>query len=396
MYATSRATGRVAVIERSGPRVTVTLAPVSLTDVFRDAHFTIDHAIDSSALAFQSIPELPGALSEPEPVATGVIPTATRAGARRDVDGDLVQMATALTARPIRLALTTAGRLPPARKASTKVSVGGWEVEPSLSPSKLGLRIGHKTDSGLKVFVEVAFKLSKLRIHADVPISGGRIGSGATFLIRGITGVGVSLAAGAANGATDNQGVRIELPVEITFAIPGEPLVYSNKWKFSVTTALGGNNTTLKADGEWKLDGAIGIASGELVSPVLSVTKSIMDSVRGIAVGVSGLTFAVESKMQFGIGIPAAFAGPYAKVTLSLGVTNGSAIGASFARCVGGTLDGWVGGGMGFSISSPALQVLSKLFPSNVKIEGGVERTHRFVHRSQVLPAVPTCLAMFG
>jgi hypothetical protein len=381
MYAAGRAVGRVETVQRAGDDAVVTVAPVQLTEVFRDAHFKIDRDISADAFLYQDTPDLPGALTVPADE------TSSRAASQTFVaDTGLATLAVP----PIRLAAAAGGGLPSANSSKVKVSVGDWEVEPYASAGKLGLKINYKAGAGLKVFVDVAFSVSKLHVRADVPISRGSVGSGSTFVVEGIKGVTASIRAGAANGGSDNKRIRVEVPVEMTIPIAGEPLVFSNKWKFAVSTALGGKNTTLKAEGEWAIKGDIGIEGGNLLLPKLSTTRSILDSISGISIGVSGLAFAVESKVQFGIGIPAAFAGPYAKVIIDLGVTNGSAFGASLARCVGATLDGRIGGGFGLSLSSAAVDALKKLLPK-AKIELEAEHTESFFSKSQTLPDVPLC-----
>ncbi|MGN9812904.1 hypothetical protein ACTMSW_26570 [Micromonospora sp. BQ11] len=385
MYATSRAVGRVAEIRRVGGDVAVTLAPVGLTEVFRDAHFVSDRDVSAADLFVQEVPKLPGAMSVP-------------AEPRRSLTGEAV---------PIAHRLAADDRLPPPKATgSVGVAVGNWEVQPSHRDGVIGLKVGYKAvdrtvagdtktgtsvKAGLKVFADVSFKYRQLRMRSDVRITGGQVDSRSTFALEGIQSVAVNIAAGAANGAADNSKIRIEVPVETVVPIPGWPLLTVFSWKFIVSTAITGNNSTLKAGGEWRLDGPIGVVNGALSAPELTVSKSIMDSITGLSVGVSGVVFAVEMKAQAGIGMPVAFAGPYAKVVLSLGLTNGSALGAPLARCVGATLDGKVGAGVGVSLSFDALTALQKLLPQKVKYKADTERIRVFYHRSLTLPAVSLC-----
>ncbi|MEQ4300124.1 hypothetical protein ABNF97_01815 [Plantactinospora sp. B6F1] len=380
MYATSRAVGRVVQARRSGDDFAVTLAPVTLTEVFRDAHFRSEQRFDEADLAYQEVPDLPGAVGVP---AGSRSPEAvTPIG----LDGTTV-----LTMNPVRLAPAGGGRLPPARERNFAVSVGEWEAQPYRTQGKLGLKIGYAANENLKVYIDFAMNVADLRIRADVPISNGRIGSG-TFAVDGIRSISVDVSAGAANGADDNRKVRVEVPVEINIPVPGEPLVYSNTWKFIVTTGLSGRNTTVTAAGEWAVNGTLGIIGGTLQKPTLSVVRSIMDSITGISIGPSGLAFAVETKIQFGIGIPAAFAGPYAKLVVDLGVTNGSALGAPLARCVSASLNAKVGGGFGITASSKAVEALKKLLPTKLKFELESEQLWPIHRAAQTLPNVPLCV----
>jgi hypothetical protein len=387
MYATSRAVGRVLEVHPAGGDIAVTLGPVTLTDVFRDAHFASERKIDPSLAVYQEIPDRPGALTVPKAASTGFAPI--RAGSPGAVSD---QPASDVVVAPIRLGARVDGTIPPARNASVAVTVGGWQVQPYYTKSKLGLKLGYKADEHLKVNIDFSLLVSTLSIRSNVTVANGKISDGSTFALDGVEGIAVDVAAGAANGSSDNKKVRIEVPVEIVFPVPGEPLVYVTTWKFIVGTAISGNNSTVTAGGEWSLKGALGLVAGTLVAPTLGVTKSIMDSIAGLSIGVSGLVLAVESRIQFGVGIPAAFTGPYAKLVVDLGLTNGSALGAPFARCIGATLDAKVGGGYGVSISAPASDILSKILGPKSKIVLETEKLLPFYHKAQVLPNVPLCI----
>ncbi|MFF9127574.1 hypothetical protein ACF09J_30650 [Streptomyces sp. NPDC014889] len=412
LYATSRAVGRVQEVHRVHGDVVATLGPVEFTEVFRDAHLTLDQDIDSGALHYLEIPDLPGALTVPADAPTDVaaeaekdvatekgavkdaargVPANVRAVGRTSVRAAHSGGVGALVARgPVRRATTAGGTLPPATSSSVTADLGEWKAQPYSGPGAYGLKFDHKAAAGLKVFVDFSLKTEKLHIRCDVPISGGRVADGATFAVEGIKSVAINIAAGAANGAIDNSKIRAEVPVRMTLPVAGTPFAFDISWKFSVATALGGNNTTVTAGGEWGLDGAIGMVNGSIVTPKLSVIKSIMDSITGISVGVSGIATAVEFKVQVGVGVPAAFAGPYAKLVMDFGVTNGSALGAPLTRCVGATLDGKVGGGVGVSVSAVAMAALKKLLPTmNFQVQQ--ESLTPFVHRQQTLPDVPLC-----
>ena len=389
MYATSRAVGRVAALRQSGGDVEVTLAPVGLTDVFRDARFRFDRQMDPGNLVYQEIPKRPGALSVPP-----------EGGSSRNSD----RTRELLTVLPASFSTgVSPGGLPPARSKNFEVGVGDWVASPYRESGRLGLRVGYKTlgkfggsgqnSAGLKVFADYSMAVNKLRIRSDVTISGGRA-KPSTFVVEGIKDFAISVSAGAANGADNNAKVRVEVPIELNFPVPGEPLVFTTTFKFIVETALGGKNTTLVGAGQWALTGGIGIVDGALSLPKLTVVKSIMDSITGISIGVSGIVLAYEAKFMFGLGIPGASAGPYSKLVLSLGITNGSALGAPLARCVGATLDGKVGMGLGVNLSSEAKKALEKLLPKLVTFElEALERQESFFHGSQTLPDVPLCRA---
>ncbi|GAB3800389.1 hypothetical protein [Micromonospora zhanjiangensis] len=370
VYVTSRAVGRVVDLRPVGGDLAVTLAPVTLTEVFRDAHFTFDREVDEDALRYQEVPDPPGAVT---------VPT----GAARS-DG-------LVAVRPIRLA-APGGDLPPVREGNATVGVAGWEAQPYRNPGVFGLKFGRQAGDALKVFVDVAVKTDKPRVRHDVRIAGGLVDPSSTVALDGLRGIAVSISAGAANGADDNRKIRFEVPIEMTAPVPGTPFAFSTSWKIIVATALSGRNTTVTAGGEWRVDGAVGLVRGKPATPGFSVTKSILDSIGGLSVGVSGVAVAIEFKVQLGVGVPGALAGPYVKLVVDVGVTNGSALGAPVARCVGATLDGRVGAGVGMTLSSTVADALAKLL-RKAKLELEKETLYPFVHKQQVRPDVPLCRA---
>jgi hypothetical protein len=214
-------------------------------------------------------------------------------------------------------------------------------------------------------------------------------------VIDGIKGLEVSLAAGTEDG--DNDKVRVEVPVEIGIPIPpspataGLPLQITVEFTFSVETAITGKNSTIQALGKYGLSGPIGVRGGKVLAPTFSVEQSIIDSLQGLTLGPSGVVFAVKTKVQAGLGIAEAYAGPYGFVTTSLGVTNGSSLGAPLARCKGATLDMEVGGGASIEISSPLVDALKKLLPPGTELPEEAETSTNVLHRSQVVPDVPLC-----
>ena len=423
MYATSRAVGRVVQTRRVGDDLAVTLAPVTLTEVFRHARFVADRELDEASLVYQEVPALPGAVSIPTgerkpadattpvgsvPGGGAVVPAVWipdapggsgaddrtggpgPAGSGEPDPGDDVQT---LVLDPVRLAPASDGRLPAARERNVTVAVGEWEAQPYRTPGRLGLKIGYAATKDLKVFIDFALNVTNLRVRSDVSITNGVVGKGSTFVLEGIRSISVDVSAGAANGADDNRKVRVEVPVEMNLPVAGEPLVYSTTWKFIITTGLSGRNTTVTATGEWALGGGrLGLVDGTLQKPTLSTVTSIMDSISGVSTGPSGLAFAVEVKVGFGIGVPAAFAGPYAKLVVDLGVANGSALGAPLARCVSATLNVKVGAGFGTTISSTAWAALRELLPSPLRFELENETLWPVHRASQTLPNVPLCV----
>lgn len=431
MYASNQAVGRVTTIAPAGDDLAVTLAPVQIAEVFQDAEFDIDTELDADDVSYQVVPDLPGAVTElPDdgrPVQVGGSGgpspggplTGTAVGvddASGGIDTTVAVDTTSVNAAPegllrprseVPLAAHPASNLPPATKVSGKVTAGGYELEPSFSSTKIGLRIGYKaleskggdgaggeSSVGLKLFVDVDLSYVELRVKSQVSIAGGLVQQGQTMLIEGLNALSIGIAAGAETAESARVGnVRIEVPIEMTVPIGDSPFVVKWRWAFAVKFVPGGKNSTLEAFGEWALAGPIGLLDGTVVGPVLTTTKSIIDSVTGLAPGVAAIIFAAEMKTQIGLGIPAAFVGPFSKLILDLGVANGSSFGAPFVRCVSATLDLWVAGGVGYSIKAKAWEALERLLGNKAKLDQTfIERVENVVHREQTVPDVGICV----
>jgi hypothetical protein len=394
MLLTSVATGRVNAIHDDGDSRIVTLEPVNVTDVIKDGSIDVDQAVPASAVSYQLIPDLPWAQSTPQ---DGELPSV-------DIAPAGYHRTSRFSARPAVAVLpntrpmaggNSGGLLPLASKSGLKVKVGDWTLSPTVQATKLGLGVERSGD--LKVGVNLAFDTNNLRFHGIDTIKNGQT-THSGFEITGITGLTVSLSAGSKHGSADNQKIKISIPVEVNMQIPpspataGLPMNFKVSFTFSVQTAITGNNSTLVATGKWGLDGPIGFADGKLLTPAFSVKQSILDSVSGITLGPSGIVFALQMKFMLGVGIASLSAGPYSAVTIDLGVTNGSSLGAALARCRGATLDLKGTAGVGLELSAQQVPILKDLLPG-AKYSYSLESNVTLLHRSQVVPDVPLCNA---
>ncbi|MFD0632327.1 hypothetical protein ACFQ9X_12635 [Catenulispora yoronensis] len=357
MFATSRAVGRVLSLRRQGSDLVLLLAPVNFTDVVKDAHITVDQALDVSGMTVQEIPGQRDQLSDQGPATGGATPTSgapatttTDAAAVTGPDGaaDNTTGITPNTApgtavpadfhpavpaafHPAPDATITlpavqliaappgSGTLPPPKPnggAKIPITVGAWTATVSADATSLGMQLDHKSDSGLKATVTMKFPVDNLHIGSDTTVVGGKA-TATGFTITGIKGMEVSLSGGAGNGSADNSKVKFEVPIEMHFPIPpgpataGLPVDISLKWSFLIETALTGKNSTVFATGKYTLDGPLGItAHGGVQVPKLTVQQSLLDSISGIAIGPSGIVGATKIKVRVGFGTPAASAAP--------------------------------------------------------------------------------------
>jgi hypothetical protein len=294
-----------------------------------------------------------------------------------------------------------------ALKTSPKIGLGDWELEPYFkyssrawyqqsdepgsTPLQPGQREKEEQESsafGLKIqrkFLQVGEKKrlkfgadfriigQKIHLRGHLSIADGRMDEPTTFVLDGVEGLDIGVLGGVENGNDDNVKVRLEIPADLAFGIPGElPLAVHLKAKFLVETAFSGANSTLWASGQYTLDGPIGIVNGEAVGPVLAVKVPMISNIHGIALGASGIVGAVEFRFMFGVGGDYFVAGPYSKLTIAMGVSRGSllafGLGGPLANplkppidCRGVTLKADVAAGVGVYIDSKWKSFLDKL-----------------------------------
>lgn len=150
------------------------------------------------------------------------------------------------------------------------------------------------------------------------------------------------------------------VPADLTFPIPASvPLVGAIRYKFTFTTAFSARNATLSAQGKLKVDGPIDFSGKDVLIPVVESVQSPLDNMAGVSVGVNGVVLAVQVKAVLGLAIPAALAGPFASITVSCGLTNGSAIG--IVHCMQSSIDVVVAGGVGYTLDSKLVKAVNTI-----------------------------------
>jgi hypothetical protein len=381
-------------VEPAGGDTAVTLAPVQLTDVVRDGHFQIDQALDLESQTFGPLPDLLGEVVDETPV-TPVMPdagTATGLGVNAIGTSGL-----RLAAPPIVLA---PARGPDGAAAkSVKRKVGDWDVTAYKDSSKLGLTAEHGTAAArLKVDFDIQLLVRNPRVWGDIRVTNGVVPH-PSFRIDGVEGLAITVAAGAEGGLSDNKKAKIEFPIEIKqpVIIGGFPATLKQTFKFLVETAFTAKNGNLSATGQWGLDGPIGYVGSSVLTPNFSVKKSIMQSLRGVSIGVEAIVVAAEFRFGFMIGLPVAGAGPFVGVVASLGLTNGSAAGrvglplaGPAVKCRGSTLVLTVRAGEGLNMSEPLAKAIEKVLQVSIPKEADFLKKD-IVNRSVVEPDVPLC-----
>lgn len=380
MFAASQAAGRVVEVKRSGNVAVVTLAPVELTEIIRDGRITIDQPVSLDGMTFKVV-DLPGAWEDisPDAQATPQDTSSLLPGGERYVM-DLGPGGPAPGALP--------NQLFDPNKAYAKV--GDWDLMGYKTAGKIGFTANHGVGGlGLKAGIDVYITVGDLSLFADVPIANGQVGQ-SVFRLEGVTGIGIDIAAGAAEGLSDNRQVKMEVPIELSEQIwvGGFPVTLKQKFRLLVQTAFTAKNGNMSAGGYWRLDGPLGYDGETLMTPTMTTEKSIIESIQGVSVGVNGVVVAAEFRFSAGIGLPVASAGPYAAIVASTGLVNGSSLG--IVQCRQATLVLTLRGGVGISVSTWVSNRLGVLLGVKVPAEKQLAEQEIF-KQTQVMPDVLAC-----
>ena len=392
MFLTSRAVGRVLAIVREGDDLTATLGPVDLTDVIRDGRIEVSAEIPLDSLTGLAVPDEPTALDYTEK------PTQGRMGGSATLALAHIPDPTTLDGPRSDVGEPT---LPPPTTGSTsEMSLGPFSVELSRSSAdggRLGLKAGYQKN-GVTIGVDFGAVLQNPVYDVALDIASGRISS-ARMRIDGLEQLTVKLDGGSTTGLAGNFKARAEVPFEFNIPIAAPiPINLSIRQKFIVETAFSAKNSTISATGVFAVDGPIGFdfkgGSLTLLTPKVTETQPLIDSLSGISVGVNGVVVAYQVKVLGGIGIPLFTAGPFAAMTVSTGLTVGSDLG--IVKCRLASLDVVAAGGLGYTLSSSGKGLVEKFFQklgvSEAKLDSEYSSvTQTLVHAVRSAPDVPVC-----
>ncbi|MFN2517629.1 MAG: hypothetical protein ABR604_01105, partial [Jatrophihabitantaceae bacterium] len=394
--------------------VAVTIGPIDMADVIRDGHLSVDQPLDVSKMAFQSVPGLAGQ-SEFKPTgnaASGTAtPTGTGTGTEAPSGAPSTPVSTAPTTGATRLtALHETADIagpaplpPPSTGGGTEVTVGPFTAEltrtVTANQAEASVKLSY-TQKGVTVGLTFSAKYVAPQIVSELSFAGGKA-KGSHVRISGLEEIGLVLTSGSETGLAGNFNSRLEIPAElnIPFAAGPVPMNVSIRFKFIIETAFSAKNATLSASGKLKVSGPIGFdidSAGALtlITPEVTVAENPIDSLSGVSVGVNAMVIAAQVKVLLGIGAEALEVGPFGSVTVSFGLTNGSAIG--IVQCKQVSRDIVVGGGIGYTFAPTQVSWLKSLLgvlgsvPLKIDSEFANKSTP-IHHKVDVLPKVHVC-----
>ena len=334
LFATGRVVGRVLEAKRSGNDVAVTLGPVELTDVFKEAHISYRGTLDpDKMIVYQAPPDYPGTFIDQDATAP---PTAMRESA--NVPMRMVQLSPALHAWKGIGGCGAAfdGVLQESQHSGCGGGGGaagqvidivknGLHFIPDLS--QLGVTsTGFK--NGVKYTAYAGLQLSHPDFTFNLDIHGGRLNTAEVEVaINGKFKISFD---GGTGGDFTNPNQITEIPVDLSIPLPvAAPFAVTLHNAILIQTLLTAKQATLNVKGIYSLSGTVkaGIVNGKPAgSADLSVTvdQGLTESLAGVSLGVNGVVLGYSGKILAGIGAFSLAVGPYVGLKATVGATRGS------------------------------------------------------------------------
>jgi len=367
-FMTGRAVGRVLDVRKDGGNLVVTVGPVELTDIIREAHIHIDSMPVNfgDALAYTS-PDLPGQF----------VPLTRAAGA-----------AAAMPAKYAghsewRFVKTQAATAPTAAAPIRNYNEKNFKTTPFVSPSDIGIKVS-VDDDGFKLSTQAVLHLSAphLTVKIDITPTGGV--ETAAMVLTGAAGLNWDFATGS--GKTMTAIVSALLQPNTDFSIPiaavgGVPLAITVRQRFLIRTGLAVKNSTLSATGGYTFNGAFKVGYlhkyWTAEAPTDYTTEQSMTKTgAGISLGIQGLDLSDTVRVFMGLGAFGFATGPYLSFNSAIGAFRNSSIG--MLQCNGATLVVKLSGGVGYVIPKSVTELINSVLKAlNINYEitgqGGLE-----------------------
>ena len=335
LFATGRVVGRVLEVKRSGDGVAVTLGPIELTDVFKEAHISYHGTLDfDKMIVYQAPPDYPGTFIDQDAAAP---PSAMRGPANMPM-----QIAQLSSSEPSGWGNGGCGAaFDGVLRESQHSGCGGGggaagqvidlvknglHFIPDLSQGLGVMSKGSK--NGVKYIAYAGLYLNHPDFTFNLDIHGGRLNTAEVEVaINGKFKVSFN---GGTGGDFTNPNQITEIPVDLSIPLPvAAPFAVTLHNAILIQTLLKANQATLNAEGIYSLSGTVkaGIVNGQPVgSANISVTvdKGLTESLTGVSLGVNAVVLGYSGRILAGIGAFSLAVGPYVGLKATVGATRGS------------------------------------------------------------------------
>ncbi len=401
LMATGRVVGRVLAVERKGNMLDVTLGPVELTDVFKEAHVHYHGKLDTDQVIMYRAPaDYPGTstdLDAPDPNAPGTT--------MREPDWSSIRIGNISPVGEWSLLPAVQRRMPHRLKANNAIErprntryiayqpqvssacdaidteaitydnrttvsgsgCGGGGGAPTIADILLhgahffpnfsqGLSAKVVHDDGAMRFIAYAkLTLNRPDFTFNLDITGGRLNTAEIEMaFDGGLKVGFN---GGTHGDFRNYATLTEIPMDASIPIPlHPPFAATFQQAMLIRTMFTSKNAVIDVNGDYALSGKIkaGIVNGNKVGSSdisLTVKQSLAESLTGASPGVNGLVLGYSGRLTAGIGALAFVVGPYANIKATVGATRGSDLSTGLVSypCKSAEFHTWLAYGVGFT-----------------------------------------------
>lgn len=379
---TNRAAGRVLAVEKAGDGLRVVLGPVEITEIIRDGQFSVEQPVDFAQALQLTTP----AAFDPQ---MAVPPLA----AARDAGRYAVV--------PARF-----------RAAANPVTAHQFKLLPYVGSNGVGVRIV-SNGGGVQFLGESILYLSAPRVRFALDIRPpGRVVNAEVALI-GLGGLQVKFE--AAMAAPTDANISEKRFAANDFSIPvgglgGVPLALTVRQLFQLRTVFTSTGN-IKAGGSYTLAG--GLSAGYREGAGFSVSGptgfgakyTLLPSIEGVAIGVTGLVLTHRVDVMVGIGAAGFVAGPYAHLNSSVSIARGSSVGFDAGvglmghgrTCRRESVDMAVGAGIGYQMPQPVTDAINFILSAlhikeRIQGRGGLEwKPTIIVSKGWYHPQAPWC-----
>lgn len=397
MFVTGFGVGRVLAINAVGKDRAVTIGPVELTDVIKDANLSSSQPISLGSPTFYSAPDLPGTLS-PGPTDSVSVASAREAG-----DDPILLPALRLTGTNQPPPPGQGPAMPPPSGSAPSAALGSFHLAGSCCKNGLGVELTYD-DGGLQMTGQIGLTFATPQLKFVLAISGGKVVT-AELQASGAVGIVLGFDAATRVGREGNVNKRVELPVLTTVPLLGLGVPFYaelTQW-FVLKTAFSAKDSTLRASGVFSFGGTLGFgysngSFGVSAPSGFAVKQSLTDSITGLSIGAAGLVLAHQARFCICLGAFGFATGLYFMLTTSFGVTNDSSAQAVLrgVRCHGASLDMVTRYGWGYTIPKVVRDLvnafLSIFHAKPISASGGVFQEKSLLHLAETVPNVPACV----
>jgi hypothetical protein len=356
LFITGRGVGRVLALNRNGGDLALTLGPVEITDVIKEANLSGQGVpIDPDSMFSYVAPDFPGA-SVDVPKMGMVTPQIRFASDEGQSASD-----------PLQVAINAGNGPPPT------TDIGGYKFT-AFCCGGLGVQVAHSDPSDVNILANAVLRLGKPSVDYKLQITNGKIVT-AIVILNGTLGLTIHFEASTAPNIIGNANKQFYVPVDLSFPIggvTGVPLALTVHQQFILKTAFTAKNSSLSATGNFHFGGSINagyqngswnVSAPEDYSLDNNNSNAAVDAISGVSLGASAVLIAYEGRVIVGIGAFGFVTGPYVGFDGTYGVTRGSdtVTAMGLPTCVAGNLKTDAIGGVGYSMPQTVTKAINKI-----------------------------------